>query len=261
MHASLIHLGSLHIPVFSAFAVVGLIVALLLSQRTAVLAGLAPEAMWDAGVVAAISVFVISRLLLVAFNFKSFLAYPTLILTLPSVTLTGLFGTGVVMMYYLRHRGISYARFLDAAAPCLALLWAILSLGGFATGSEGLPTTLPWGIEDAMLGRIHPVEVYTAIAAVLLCIVLMRALFVAHTRGDAPGKTAATGLFLFGAIAFFLSFLTQPSESSQIFILDPVQWLGLGSIELGTVMALPHLDDVSTGNAPATSQESSPHAI
>jgi phosphatidylglycerol:prolipoprotein diacylglycerol transferase len=256
MHASLIHLGPLHIPVFSAFAVVGLIVALLLSQRTAVLAGLRPEAVWDAGVVAAISVFAISRLLPVAFNFKSFLAYPVLILTLPSVTFTGLFGTCMAMMYFLRRRGISYARFLDAAAPCLALLWAILSLGGFATGSKGLPTTLPWGIEDAMLGRIHPVEVYTAIAAVALCVVLLRALVVAHARGDAPGKTAVTGLFLFGALAFFLAFLTQPTEGSQIFLLDPMQWLGLGSIELATVMALPHLDHSAT-----TSQESSPHAI
>ena len=256
MHTSLIHLGPLHIPVFSAFAVVGLIVALLLSQRTAVLAGLRPEAVWDAGVVAAISVFVISRLLLVAFNFKSFLEYPVLILTLPSVTLTGLLGTGLVMTFFLRFRGIPSMRFLDASAPCLALLWAILSLGGFATGSKGLPTTLPWGIGDAMLGRIHPVEVYTAMAAVSLCVVLLRALFVAHARGDAPGKTATTGLFLSGAIVFFFSFLTQPSESSEILILDPTEWLGLASMALSAVMALPYLD-----HAPATSQESSPHAV
>jgi len=261
VHPDLIHLGPLHIPVFSAFAVVGLLVALFLSQRTARLAGLPPEAMWDAGVVAAVSVFVISRLLLVVFNFKSFLQYPLLVLTLPSVTFTGFFGMGVVMWVFLRYRGLAYARVLDAAAPCLALLWAILSLGGFATGSKGLPTTLPWGIDDAMLGKIHPVEVYTAIAALVLCVVLLRALMVSHARGDAPGKTAATGLFLFGAIVFFLSFLTQPSESSEILILDPIEWLGLASMALSAVMALPHLDDGSTGNTAATNQETSPHAI
>ena len=257
MHDSLLHLGHLHIPVFSAFAVVGLIAALFLSQRTARLAGLLPEAMWDAGVVAAISVFVISRVLLVAFNFKSFLAYPVLILTLPSVTFTGLFGAGVVTAIFLRYRGIAYARFLDAAAPCLALLWAILSLGGFATGSKGLPTTLPWGIEDALLGRIHPVEVYTAIAAFALCGVLIAALMTAQARGESAGKTAATGLFLFGAIVFFLTFLTQPTEASQILLLDPIQWLGLAAIGLGTVMALTHLDHAPS----APQQESSPHAI
>jgi len=256
MHDSLLHLGHLHIPVFSAFAVVGLLAALFLSQRTARLAGLSPEAMWDAGVVAAISVFVISRLLLVAFNFKSFLAYPVLILTLPSVTFTGLFGAGVVMAFFLRYRRIAYTRFMDAAAPCLALLWAILSLGGFATGSKGLPTTLPWGIEDAMLGKIHPVEVYTSVAALVLCVALIAALATADARGEAPGKTTATGLFLFGAIVFFLTFLTQPTEASLILLLDPIQWLGLGAIGVGTWMALAQLDHASEPQ-----QESSPHAI
>lgn len=212
--------------------------------------------MWDAGVTAAVSVFVISRLLLVVFNFKSFLQYPVLVLTLPSVTFTGFFGTGVVMLLFLRFRKLELARVLDASAPCLALLWAILSLGGFATGSQGMPTTLPWGIDDALFGRIHPVEVYTAVAALALCGVLVRALMVSHARGDAPGKTAATGLFLFGAIVFFLSFLTQPSPLSQLFVLDPIQWLGLGCIALGAVMALPHLD-----HTPAIQQETSPHAI
>jgi phosphatidylglycerol:prolipoprotein diacylglycerol transferase len=256
MHASLIHLGHLHIPIFSAFAVVGLLVALFLSQKTAPLAGLSPEAMWDAGVVAAISVFVISRLLLVAFNFKSFLEYPVLILTLPSVTFTGLLGASLVMIVFLRYRGIPYAPLLDAAAPCLALLWAILSLGAFATGSTGLPTTLPWGIEDAMLGRIHPVEVYTAIAALALCIVLIWALVTAHERREAPGKTSATALFLFGAITFFLTFLTQPTEASQVLLLDPIQWLALAAIAGGAVMALAHVD-----HAPTTRQETSLDAI
>jgi len=39
-------------------------------------------------------------------------------------------------------------------------------------------------------------------------------------------------------------------------ILDPMQWIGIGSIGLATVMALPYLD-----HAPATNQETSPNAI
>ena len=52
MH-NILHLGYLHIPVFSAFVAAGLVAALLLSQRTAPLAGIAPDAMWDTGMIAA----------------------------------------------------------------------------------------------------------------------------------------------------------------------------------------------------------------
>ncbi len=257
MHANLLHLGHLHIPVFSAFAAVGLIVALLLSQRTARLAGLATEAMWDAGMAAAISALVVSRLLLVATNLKNFLAYPLLVLSLPSFTVSGVFLTAVILAIYLRRERLSIARVADASAPCLTLLWAILSMGAFATGSHGMPTTLPWALEDRLLGTIHPVEVYTASAALFLTVLLFRALSFSTT----PGKTAATGLFLAGPIVFFLDFLTQPADPTQIILLDPIQWLALAMILTGFFLLFPQL----AANRPAPRRdapsESTPHAV
>ena len=264
MHANLFHLGHLHIPVFSAFAVVGLIVALLLSQRTAPLAGIEPETMWDAGIAATISTFVISRLLLIATNFKSFLAYPLLVLTLPSITVSGVILTGFFMIFFLRSREVSIGRVLDAASPCLALLWAIVSLGSFATGSQGMPTNLPWAIDDSVLGPIHPVEVYTALAALLLSIVLFRSLTFRDRRGYIAGRPAATGLFLGGGIAFFLDFLTQPADPTRIVLLDPIQWVALTLILLGVLILAPQViseNEPPVYYDPEAEQESNPHAV
>ena len=239
MHANLFHLGHLHLPIFSAFFAVGLILALLITQRTAPLAGIAPDAMWDASIFTAIAAFLISRLLLILTNLRSFLTYPILILTLPSLTVSGLLLTAIASYLYLRRHRLPASRVLDAAAPALALLWATLSLGSFVTGSTGMPTHLAWAIPDTLLGSIHPVEVYTSLAALALTVLLYRAL--ALTQAKAPGTTAATGLFLAGTLAFLLDFLAQPSEADRIVLLDPVQWLALAMLLAGTIILLPKL--------------------
>jgi len=263
VHSNLFHLGHLHIPVFSAFAVVGLIAALILGQRTAPIVHVSKEDMWDAGITAAILAFVISRLLLIATNFKSFLSYPLLVLSLPSITVSGILLTAIILLFFLRTRNVSIGAIMDASAPCFALLWAILSLGSFATGSSGMPTDLPWGIEDSVLGRIHPVEVYISIAALVLCVILYHALHYSGYPGYFTGKTAATGLFLAGAISFFLDFLSQPADPTRIVLIDPVQWVGFAMLLFGFLLLLPQL--VTTPDPQVDldheSEESTPHAV
>ena len=237
MHVNTLHLGHLHLPIFSLFLAVGLILALLLTQRTAPLAGLSTEAMWDASLFTALSAFLISRTLLIATNFRSFLSYPFLVLTLPALTVTGLLLTAIALAIYLHRRHLPFARVMDAAASSLALLWAILSIGSFLTGSDGLPTKLPWAIQDPLAGPIHPVELYAASAALALAVFLYRTL----PHSPKPGTTAATGLFLAGATLFFLDFLTQPATADRIVLLDPVQWVALAMLLTGFFTLLPSL--------------------
>ncbi len=63
--------------------------ALFLSLRTAATVGLSPDKLWNAGLFAILSAFILSRLLLVLTNLQTFLAYPILLLTVPSLTATG----------------------------------------------------------------------------------------------------------------------------------------------------------------------------
>jgi phosphatidylglycerol:prolipoprotein diacylglycerol transferase len=224
----ILHSGHLLLPTFGVLAAVGLMAALTLSLRTAAIVSLSPDALWNAGLFTLLAAFVLSRLLLVATNLHNFLAYPILLLMVPSLTATGLLLTALVTAIYLRLRHLPLLTTLDAWAPCATLIWAFLALGHFAEGSDpGLPATLPWAlaIPPYKEPRLHPVALYAAITAFLLTIALLGQL----PRRQNPGTIAAAALAATGVAQFLLTFLRQPSPTS-VTLLDPIQWIALGMI-------------------------------
>jgi phosphatidylglycerol:prolipoprotein diacylglycerol transferase len=231
-----IRIGGLHVPVYGLFAAVGLVAALLLSQRTAARVGITPDKLWDAGVFAAVAAFVASRVLLIAFDLHSFLKFPLLMLALPSLTYTGMFLTGLMVWAWLRWKRMPLLDVLDAWAPCVALLAAVLSIGHFFEGTDaGMPTRLPWGFVtpgDSVLGRVHPVQIYAAIVALTLCIALFRRL----SQRNFAGEIAALALMLGGASSFLLDMLRQPVESDGDMLLDPSQFVTAVAMLTGIVV-------------------------
>ena len=213
--------------------------ALFLSLRTAVTVGLDADKLWSAGLFAILSAFVLSRLLLVLTNLQTFLAYPVLLLTVPSLTALGLLLTAIATMLYLRLRHLPLLRTLDAWAPCATLTWAFLTLGHFAEGADpGLPTTLPWGmaIPPDTAPRLHPISLYAAIAALLITAGLLRHL----SLGRVPGETFALALTASGVAQFLLTFLRQPNPYSVPLgnVLDPIQWISLGMIATAGLISM-----------------------
>jgi phosphatidylglycerol:prolipoprotein diacylglycerol transferase len=234
MHPYLLHSGHLLLPTFGVLAAVGLMAALTLSLHTATIVGLVPDKLWNAGLFTLLSAFALSRLLLVASNLHDFLAYPILLLMVPSLTAGGILLTILATAIYLRTRSFPLLDTLDAWAPCATLVWAFLALGHFAEGTDaGLPTTLPWGIAiPPSATRLHPVALYAAIAAVILTLVLLRAL----PRRHHPGDIIALALAAAGTAQFLLTFLRQPLPDSNL--LDPIQWIALGMIALAGLVLL-----------------------
>lgn len=229
-----LRLGRWHLPVYGIFAAAGLVGALWLSQRTAKLVGIDEDKLWDAGMFALVAAFVASRVLLVAMDLKAFLAYPVLVLALPSLTYGGMAFTAALVWMYLRWKKLPLLRVLDAWAPCAALLAAILSLGHFIEGTDaGMPTRLPWGVVmpgDSVLGRVHPVQLYAMVAALAICeTALIRLKRHAHA-GEAAGLALVAG----GAISFLLDMLRQPLDSFGGAWLDPSQWVALAAVVVGT---------------------------
>jgi len=230
VHPILLHFGHITLPTFGVLAAVGLVAALGLSLRTAVLAGLSPDRLWNAGLFVLLSAFVLSRLLLIVMYLHAFFTYPFLLLAVPSLTPLGLLLTGIVTLFYLRVRRLPLLATLDAWAPCATLIWAFLALGHFAEGSDpGLPTALPWGM--AMFpgaARLHPVALYAALLAIFLTV----ALFLQLRRRQRRGDTAALALAAVGVAQFLLTFLRQPYIDAVPSggILDPIQWVALGMI-------------------------------
>jgi len=233
---SYISIGALHLPVYGLFAAVGLIAALLLTQRTARAVGLPPDKVWNAGMFAVVSAFVVSRVLLVVFSFAMFRAEPMLVMAQPSLTYTGVAITGVLSFLYLRWQGLPVLAVADAFAPSAMVVWFALSLGHFFEGTDaGMPTRLPWGVtmpDDTMLGRVHPVQIYAALAAVGLGVWLLRQL----PRRRQDGVVAARGLVAGGLISFLLGFLRQPVETYGDALLDPAQAAALLLMLAGEVM-------------------------
>jgi phosphatidylglycerol:prolipoprotein diacylglycerol transferase len=242
MHPTLLHLGHLTVPTYAVLAAIGLMAALWLSLQTATLAGLNPEALWDAGLFTVLSALILSRLILVLTNLKSFFSYPLIILALPSLTATGILLTLIATIFYLRIRKLPLLNTLDAWAPCATLIWAFLALGHLAEGSDpGLPTTLPWSILSPTEGaRLHPVALYVAIAAALITIALLTYL----RRHHHPGQTAALALATSGLAQFFITFLRHPTDAldssprSLTNVLDPIQWLSLAMIFAAAIIYL-----------------------
>jgi phosphatidylglycerol:prolipoprotein diacylglycerol transferase len=239
LHPYILHFGSIFLPTFGVLAAMGLMAALFLSLRTAAIVGLSPDKVWNAGLFAVLSAFVLSRLLLVVTNLRSFLAYPILLLTVPSLTATGLLLTAIATLFYLRLRHLPLLRTLDAWAPCATLTWAFLALGHFAEGSDpGLPTTLPWGmsIPPDTAPRLHPVPLYAAIVAVLITIGLLRYL----SPNRIPGEATAIALAAAGVAQFLLTFLRQPNPYAVLLdtVLDPIQWISLGMMVIAGIISL-----------------------
>ena len=231
-----LQLAGLRLPIYGLFAAAGLIVALWLSQRTAQRIGLSSDKLWDAGVVAVIAAFASSRALLVASDLPSFLKYPLLVLALPSLTYGGMLLTGLLVYAWLRWKRMPVLDVLDAWAPCGALLAAVLNIAHFVEGTDaGMPTSLPWGVVtpgDTVLGRVHPVEIYAAIASLALCGLLM---LVVRRRAFA-GQVAALAFVIGGTLAFLLDMLRQPTESYGTALLDPGQIVALAAILTGTLL-------------------------
>lgn len=231
-----LQLAGLRLPIYGLFAAAGLIVALWLSQRTAQRIGLSSDKLWDAGVVAVIAAFASSRALLVASDLPSFLKYPLLVLALPSLTYGGMLLTGLLVFAWLRWKRMPVLDVLDAWAPCGALLAAVLNIAHFVEGTDaGMPTSLPWGVVtpgDTVLGRVHPVKIYAAIASLALCGLLM---LVVRRRAFA-GQVAALAFVIGGTLAFLLDMLRQPTESYGTALLDPGQIVALAAILTGTLL-------------------------
>jgi phosphatidylglycerol:prolipoprotein diacylglycerol transferase len=234
MHPYLLHSGHLLLPTFGVLAALGLMAALTLSLRTAATVGLVPDKLWNAGLFTLISAFALSRLLLIIANLHDFLAYPILLLMVPSLTAGGILFTILATAIYLRLRHLPILDTLDAWAPSATLTWAFLALGHFAEGTDaGLPTTLPWGVPIPPSSiRLHPVALYAAIAAALLTLLLLRQLPHRHR----PGDTLALALATAGTAQFLLTFFRQPYPDTGL--LDPIQWIALGMIALAGLVLL-----------------------
>lgn len=219
MHPVLFHIGNLVIPSYGAIAAIGVLLALLLAQRTARATAIAPNHVWNLCVMALFAALIGSRLLLVIINWRDLLRHPMWMLGLatihhPLLAAAGLVCGAVAAVAYARWQRMPLLQVADTLAAPLALLAAIEQLGALLAGAGfGSETSVRWAVvytnplaarwSGAPLGvPVHPVQAYAALLFAGLALLLLIALPMRKQAGDIAGVALMGG----GAIVYATEF-------------------------------------------------------
>ena len=251
MHPLLFHFGHIAIPTYGVLTALALLAALAVLVQQAGRLGLRAEKVWNLGLLAILAALFGARLLLVAAHFSVFRAHPFWVLGLASVpgawiVLGGAaIGIAAAALYALAE-GLPLLRVADAAAPAVALAFAINRIGAFCGGlGWGTPTGLPWGVTyrsvvaylwyHTPLGvSLQPVQLYDAAASLTIFVLLVA---LPHRR---DGETAGAWLFLYGVCRFFVEFFRGDLSRSRIFggALTVAQVLAIAAVVAGGALWL-----------------------
>jgi len=236
VHPVLFHIGSIVVPSYGAITALGVLVALMLAQRTAHLVGVDAGKIWNLCILSLFAALAAARLLLVAANWSVLRNHPAWLLGLamvhhPLLTGAGALAGAVCAAWYARHSKLPFRATADALAPPLAAALAFEQLGALAAGSGYGTDAGPrvgWTVvytnplaaiwSGTPLGvPLHPVQAYTALAFLALAALLWVWLPLERRLGD------VAGLGLLGAgVAIYLTEIWR-------------DWAGRGSLFHGFI--------------------------
>jgi len=240
MKPVLFQIGPFPVSSFGVFLLVAFVAGiLLLRARTA-------RWRWDGGEILDLSLYSIiggvigARIGYVLVNLRDFSADWGRVLTIwrdAGLTFYGaLAGGAIVAWLYSRRRGWSFGWLADAAAPAIALGYAIAMIGTLLYGlNYGRATIVPWAV--VLFGEPrHPTQLYLMAAALIILAVVQPLV----GRRHAPGRVFWAFLALYGiARAVIEGFMDSPrvlgpftlaqAVSLVAAILSIVIWLVLGS--------------------------------
>jgi phosphatidylglycerol:prolipoprotein diacylglycerol transferase len=251
VHPVLFHIGPVFIPAYGAVAAIGVLLALLLAQRTARIAGVDASQLWNLCVVALFAALIGSRLLLIAANWSELFRHPSWIFGLgmvhhPLVAAAGAIAGLTAAAVYARMHRMALGDTGDALAAPVALGLAFEQFGALLAGAGfGTATAAKWGItytsvlaarwSGTPLGiSLHPVQAYASIAFLTLSISLLVWLPARRQAGDVAGLW-----LMFTGVAMFLTELWRDPEGRGSFLrgaLDGPQIAAIGMVILSAVV-------------------------
>lgn len=251
---------SFGVSMFAAFLTAGFIVRLELRRM-----GENPDRAWDFVFMAVIGGIVGAKLYYVFLNFDRFLADPSGMLLGRGglVWYGGFMGGAALVVWEIRRRGMSLAKSADAAAPALALAYAVGRIGCFLVGDDwGRPTgswlgiafpdgsppttvsnieALGIAVDPALVERfgevvpVHATQLYEIGLSTLIFLFLWRI----RGRGLPPGKLFFIWMALAGTERFLVEFLRAKDDRffgaitlAQVF---SIAVLVIGVVSLRTV--------------------------
>lgn len=236
MHPALFHIGWLVIPSYGAITALGVLVALVMAQRTAHVVGVDAGKVWNLCILSLFAALAAARLLLVAANWNVLRDHPAWLLGLgvvhhPLLACAGAFAGAACAAWYAWKNKLPFRATADALAPPLAAALAFEQLGALAAGScygTDAGPRVGWAIvytnplaaiwSGTPLGiPLHPVQAYAALAFLALAVLLWVWLPLERRRGD------VAGLGLLGAgVAIYITEIWRDWEGRELMGHDPL---------------------------------------
>lgn len=255
MHPVLFHIGPILIPSYGATAALGVLLALMLALRTARMAAINPNQLWNLCIVALFTAIVGSRLLLIIVNWTVLRSHPAWLLGLamihhPLLTAVGALLAGATATIFALKQRMPLRSTADALAAPLALGLAFEQLGSLLVGAGyGTETTVRWAVvytsplaahwSGTPLGLpVHPVQVYAAIAFLTISISLLVWMPYRRQQGDIAGLW----LLATGVTVYLTEFWRDPEGRGTILrgALDGPQLAAILMVLAGALMLLEH---------------------
>ena len=213
MHPILFKLGPITVYTYGVMLALGFVVAVLLAARRAKEKQISPQKIIDLGLVVIISGIIGARIVHVLSNLGHYRAYPWEIVMLQRGGLAihgALFLAIPSGIIFIRRQKLPLAQTLDLAVPFVALGQAIGRIGCFFNGCcYGVATDSILAMRFPQLPQsVHPVQLYSSLALLLIYMVLRVLEKSRHSPGDI---FIAYGLF-YSAARFFIDFIRGDLE-------------------------------------------------
>ncbi len=237
MYPVLFHIGSYEVTTFGLMVALGAGLGVLLLRRELARRNLDASGGVDAALVGVLGGLAGAKALYVLEHFHEGLG-ETLLSRGGMSWFGGLVGGVVAGLLVVRLKRLPVMPLLAAAAPALTLGQGVGRIGCLLVGDDyGRPTNLPWGIAfpqglPPTLDRVHPTQIYEAIALFVFTWLLVR--WRRHGVRD---------LDLFGRYLVLVSVTRFLIELVRVNIrvalgLTVAQWFSLGGIVVGLVILI-----------------------
>ncbi len=218
--------GSFPVSSFGVFLLLAFVVAIFVTRARTNRLGWDPGEVVDLSLYAIIGGIIGARIGYVLMNLKDFVVLPARVLMIwvdAGLTFYGaLIGGALVAWIYGRRRGWHLAQIADAAAPGLALGYAIAMIGALLYGlNYGRPAHVPWAV--MLFGEPrHPTQLYLAAAGVVVYGIL---------------RTMDRGAQWNGRVFWLLVLLMAVARFGIEFFMDSTRFRGLTLAQLISLLA------------------------
>jgi len=247
MFPEVFHIGSFFLPTYGLLVAIAFLMALWVTGRLAVRAGLNQESVLNLGIYCALAGIVGAKVMMIVLD-PAVRTNLGEIFSLSTLQAAGIFYGGfaaalVMAFLYTRSKHLPALKTADTFAPGVALGHAIGRLGCFSAGCcWGLPTHFPWAVtftnpkaKDLVgvpLGvPLHPTQLYESFAELLIFGILYSRFVKPHRDGSIISQY----LVLYGIVRFLVEFVRFHDQQSNPLTgpFSTEQWISLAMMALG----------------------------